>query len=129
MAQQFTDRPQVSDRRKRSTLPNYVVDVFDKDTGAALDLHVPGVPSAILFTMRAADGTIKVNRQAGTLIVGADGIIFNRLNYAFATADVTEAGTFLCEFELEYAGSQFRTIPESPLMKLVMKIHDDLDAA
>ncbi len=130
MAQQFTDRPQVSHRRQRSTLPNYVIDVFDKETGVPLDLEVPSPPSAIVFTMRAEDGSLKVDREAAQILeVGADGTTKNRLRYIFVTADVTETGTFLCEFELAYAGSQIRTIPESPLMKLVQEIHDDLDGA
>jgi len=123
----ISDRPEVFHLRRNDRLPAYEVDVFDADTGSPVGL---GGQTAIVFTLRAKDGTLKLNRVVATLIVGSDAVTLNRMRYAWAAGDTDTSGRYLAEFELSYgAPAQKRTFPADPdNQKLEILIHDDLDA-
>lgn len=123
--QLFSNLPNIAHRRRGDTLPDYVVSVFDED-GTPTDLRLPSTPSAVTFTMRAGDDSLKVSASAAVLETGADASTYNRLRFTFSSGDVDEAGTFSAEFELTYASGK-RTFPADPKQKLEIQIHDDLD--
>jgi len=126
VAQNFSNLPNIHHRRTGDTLPDYVVNVYD-ETGAPLNLESPSPPSGVVFTMRAGDDSLKVDRQAAMLEVGEDGSTKNRLRRVFDSADIDEAGIFSAEFEITYASGK-RTFPTDPKQKLEIQIHSDLDA-
>lgn len=110
--------------RRNDTLPPYQVDVLDED-GLPVDLSAN---LGVLFTMVAADGVAKIDRVAGTLVVGSDGSTVNRLRYDWIAGDTDTSGRYLAEFEVSFAGGLKRTFPASRRQKLVVVIGDDLDA-
>ena len=115
-------RPDQFDIRRNDRLPVYEVDVLDAD-GQPVSL---GGATAV-FTLRARGGTLKVDRQAATIVVGDDGSTFNRLRYSWGLTDTDTAGRYLAEFEVTIGGLK-RTFPSGPAQSLVIEIHDDLDA-
>ena len=97
-------------------LPGKLVD----SDGVAIAL----TSAAIVFTMKSAEGVIKVNRQAAT-ITDTPNALFE---YRWGATDTTTSGRFYGEFEITpQSGGKF-TVPADPSDLLEIIISDDLDA-
>lgn len=84
--------------------------------GAYLDL----TGATIVFSMRALDSvTLKVNRQAATIVDAATG----QMEYQWAAADVNASGFYAGEFEVTQGGKTL-TLPEDGYIRI--EITDDL---
>ena len=74
------------------------------------------------------DASLKINRQAGSVIVGEDGTTLNRMRYEWAAGDTDTPGEYEAEFELTFPGGLKRTFPASEKQALIVLVHDDIDA-
>lgn len=88
---------------------------------------------AAVFSMRDADGTVKVNRQTATVADGTytidgvetaytptDGVLF----YDWASGDTDTAGVFYAEFEVTVSAGVTVTFPNNT--NIVVQITDDI---
>lgn len=65
--------------------------------------------ASVVFSMRdRATGTIKVNRQAATIVTAT---VTPTVQYDWVTADTDTAGTYEAEFEVTYADTTVETFP------------------
>lgn len=123
---QVPSKPATFEIRRGDRLPSYQVDALDKD-GNAIDLSTA---SSAVFTMRdRGTDVLKVDRQDASVGVGGDGTTQNRMTYAWGASDTDTPGEYEVEFELTYAGGLKRTFPASEKQTLLVRVHDDLDAA
>jgi hypothetical protein len=112
--------------RRHDRYPFYEIDLYNL-CGTAL---APTGYDEIVFTMRARDGTLKVNRATALLVVGPDGSTYHRLQYRWLDGDTDTPGRYTAEFEILFTDGKKRTFPSIPTKQpLVINIHDDLDNA
>lgn len=121
---QINKSPDAFHIRRNDRLPAYLVDVYD-EFGEQVDLSAS---TSVVFSMRAQDGTLKVDRVAASVVAGPDGSTLSRLQYSWGATDTDTGGRYLGEFELTFPGPLLRTFPASRNTKLVVHVNDDIDA-
>lgn len=121
---QVNRSPEPFEIRRNDTLPPFQVDLYD-ESGDPIDLSAA---SSVVFTMRADDQTLKIDRVAASVVVGADGSTQHRLQYDWVTGDTDTNGRYAAEFEVSFAGGAKRTFPASRKAKLEVVVHGDVDA-
>lgn len=124
MASRVPNTPKEFHIRRNDRLPFYEIDVFDVEGDPVELLNI----DSVAFSMRARDGTLKVDRQAGSVVVGANGSTMHRLRYEWADEDTDTSGKYLAEFEVTFSTTLKRTFPGSPDQILRIHVSDDLDA-
>lgn len=96
-------------------LPSLSVTAVESD-GTPYDL----TGATVVFNMRTADGaTVKVNRQAATLVDGPTG----KLRYDWGSTDLDTAGDYDAEFECTIGGRRL-TVPTNGWIQI--RVVDDL---
>lgn len=71
--------------------------------------------ATVRFNMRAANGTVKINRAAA-VIVTATGT--PTVQYNWQAADTDTAGFYDAEFEVTYSGGAIETFPNADFIRV-----------
>jgi hypothetical protein len=71
--------------------------------------------ATVKFHMRSMSGTVKVGAPA-TVVDAPNGVV----RYAWAAADVDEAGKFLAEWEVTFADEKVQTFPNDGYTAVVI---------
>ncbi len=104
--------------KRNDTDSELQVTLKDAD-GAAVDV----TGATIVFTMfKKGRANPKVNKASVTLTNASSGIV----TYSWVAADTNEAGEFLGEFQVTYAGSRIQTFPNREEDRLIVIIRKDL---
>ena len=75
------------------------------------DVQLAG--ATVVFLMKDARGTVKVNRESATITDAGDGTATGTptVQYDWATADTDTAGFYYGEFEVTYSDASIETFP------------------